>query len=1033
MHRRNWMKNINTPSSCRWRLGLAALAAVSICLLLEPSPASAQGSSIAGTVADSTGGVLPGVTVEARSPSLIEQVRTAITDGSGQYTIIALEPGTYSVRYSLPGFGTVIREGIELSIGFTANVDIQLSVGDIQETVTVSGASPVVDIQNVEQRQVMSREVIDSIPTGKSITGYGLLVPGMVGGESWGTPLSQDTGGMSVQSRQRLSIHGGNHEDQQLEINGLDVGDALSQGANLSFFPDTNMEEMAFQYSGNSAEVETGGVRINMVPKEGGNQFSGMAFTTFTWKGLQANNLDDNLIDRGLRDPNLVDEVWSINPNIGGPLVEDRLWFFLAHTTQRANIFPAGSYWAANPLELPFMPDFDDRVLDTSTAREQSINLTWQASSRDKIKLYWTNSSTDQDVYLQGRTLTTFFVAPEASIDSQIDTNTYQASWTRPQTNRLLFEAGVSHQPIGWTFFPTERAVNSLPGAIQLGPTIGVRNMGGWLQGGSTSRWSPKQIDSYRASASYVTGSHNLKFGVSALRQWTFVTQISESTPPWTTTIHFGGFPILASFSGAFEQEQAALTWGIYAQDQWTIDRLTLNLGVRLDDADASYPSQTRPTNIYFTQPLDVEGATVVSWQDIQPRLGLAYDLFGDGRTALKVSANRYGKRQSNDWAERANPVIANRSHNRSWNDGLTGCLTPGVCVPGDSIPQGDPTNPLPNGELLSPNTNPAWGTPTVTLFLDDDWASGYGQRASNWEFTGGIQHELTAGVSLDVAFFHRRNINLPALDNRAIGPGDVDVFPVQVPDDPRLPTAGQTITLVDIKPGAIGAVDEVITAGDNFGEHTQQWNGIDFTVDARLDNLLLQGGVATGAYSSNFCDTWEALPESLLAGARLNRQLVPNGRRARATGEAQTASFCDNSENWLTQIKLIGSYTLPYDIQLAATLQNQPGPERVALVTYSAGAIAEILGRAPTDGAQTVNVIPPGTAFGDRFTQLDLRFTKIFSFGGSARFRAMFDIFNLFNANSIAFEEPAYGNFLWNPQVILPGRLGKLAFQIDF
>ena len=121
MHRRNWMKNINTPSSCCWRLGLAALAAVSICLLLAPSPASAQGSSIAGTVADSTGGVLPGVTVEARSPSLIEQVRTAITDGSGQYTIIALEPGTYAVTFSLPGFGTVIREGVELSTGFTAN------------------------------------------------------------------------------------------------------------------------------------------------------------------------------------------------------------------------------------------------------------------------------------------------------------------------------------------------------------------------------------------------------------------------------------------------------------------------------------------------------------------------------------------------------------------------------------------------------------------------------------------------------------------------------------------------------------------------------------------------------------------------------------------------------------------------------------------------------------------------------------------------------------------------------------------------
>ena len=118
-------------------------------------------------------------------------------------------------------------------------------MGSVSETLTVTGASPVVDIQNVQQRQVLDREVIDSIPSVKSISGYGLLIPGMVGGESWGTPLGHDMGGMSTQSRQRMSIHGGNHEDQQLEINGLDVGDALSQGVNLAFFPDTNMQEMA--------------------------------------------------------------------------------------------------------------------------------------------------------------------------------------------------------------------------------------------------------------------------------------------------------------------------------------------------------------------------------------------------------------------------------------------------------------------------------------------------------------------------------------------------------------------------------------------------------------------------------------------------------------------------------------------------------------------------------------------------------------------------------------------------------------------
>ena len=289
------------------RVGLIATLGLA-CLMLVPRPASAQ--QIGGTVTDSTGGALPGVTVEVRSPALIEQVRTAVTDGTGKYQIVALEPGTYSVRFNLTGFRNVVREGVVLSTGFTASIDVQLQVGAVAETITVTGASPVVDIQNVSQRQVMNREIIDSIPTGKSLTSYGLLIPGMAGAEHWGTPLSQDTGGMSVQSRQRMSIHGGNHTDQQLELNGLDVGDAFSPGINLAFFPDTNMQEMAFQYSGNSAELETGGVRINMIPKEGANKFSGSGFTTFSFPGLQANNLDDALIKATITDPNKIDQVW---------------------------------------------------------------------------------------------------------------------------------------------------------------------------------------------------------------------------------------------------------------------------------------------------------------------------------------------------------------------------------------------------------------------------------------------------------------------------------------------------------------------------------------------------------------------------------------------------------------------------------------------------------------------------------------------------------------------------------------------------
>ena len=361
---------------------------------------------------------------------------------------------------------------------------------------------------------------------------------------------------MSVQSRQRMSIHGGNHEDQQLDLNGMDVGDAFSQGANLAFFPDTNMEEMQFQFSGNAAEIETGGVRINMIPKEGGNRFNGQSFATGTWPALQANNLDSTLEADGLRDPTVVDQVWGFTGNLGGPIVKDKLWFFAAHTTQRAFIFPTGIYNGTTPGALVFTSDFNSRSLDTSTANEQGINLTWQATAKDKVRFYYTNSFTDQDVYLQGRTLGTIFIAPDGAIVSNIDTNTYQVNWSRPHTNRLLFEAGYSKHPIRWKFDPAAGALVDLPGILQLGPTIAHRNMAGWLSG-ATDRDSPKDIQMVRGSASYVTGRHNFKFGGSFVRQWTTTIQNSgTNNGNWTSYVVSGGTPVQAQFWGSSSGDQ---------------------------------------------------------------------------------------------------------------------------------------------------------------------------------------------------------------------------------------------------------------------------------------------------------------------------------------------------------------------------------------------------------------------------------------------------------------------------------------------
>ena len=162
---------------------------------------TAGAQSIGGAVTDSSGGVLPGVTIDVRSPALIEQVRTAVSDGAGQFLIVQLEPGLYTVTFTLPGFNTFVRDGIELIGEVTANVNGVMQVGAVTETITVSGAAPLVDVQNVSQTQVMTREVMDTVPSGKTYSSMAVLVPGMTIGTTYG--ISQDVGGQSGQSTMR--------------------------------------------------------------------------------------------------------------------------------------------------------------------------------------------------------------------------------------------------------------------------------------------------------------------------------------------------------------------------------------------------------------------------------------------------------------------------------------------------------------------------------------------------------------------------------------------------------------------------------------------------------------------------------------------------------------------------------------------------------------------------------------------------------------------------------------------------------------
>jgi Carboxypeptidase regulatory-like domain len=299
-------------------------------ILLFPAIAFAQGA-IAGQVTDTSGAIVPGVTVEATSPALIEGTRTTTTDDQGRYQITGLRPGAYKVTFTLPGFRTIVREGIELTAGFTATVSPQMAVGAVEETITVAGAAPVVDVQSVTTQTVMTRDVLDAVPTGRNIQAVGILIPGtglQVGG---GAAYSVDVGGSGGMQQSPLAFHGNTNSVQQVDGIRYNNMEGAGQYSGM-YWNDGMIQEIQYTTSGDSADTQAGGVRINMIPKEGGNTYRGTVFGNFTFDKWHSNNLDQRLIDRGLQSVGKIQEIWDFNPSIGGPLVRDRLWF---HYTMR--------------------------------------------------------------------------------------------------------------------------------------------------------------------------------------------------------------------------------------------------------------------------------------------------------------------------------------------------------------------------------------------------------------------------------------------------------------------------------------------------------------------------------------------------------------------------------------------------------------------------------------------------------------------------------------------------------------------------
>ena len=1003
---------------CWFHASVIRLAAIAMALAVLPSVAHAQATaSITGVVTDASGAVLPGVTVEASSPALIEKVRSVVTDGAGQYRLEQLRSGVYAVTFTLPGFNTIKREGLELAGSFAASVNAEMRVGSVEETVTVTGETPIVDIQSANRQRVINQELLEAIPTGRTPQVAAFMIPGvnLNNVDVGGTNIINTTGGS-------MSIHGGSVGDTRILIDGITTANAEGTGWAANMLPNMgSTQEVAVDYSSASAESITGGLLINMIPKTGGNRFAGSLFATAVNSSFQGSNNTDELRIRGLRTPNSLKLQYDINPGLGGPIRADKLWFYTsARFTRQAN-YIGGLFQNKNAFDITkwaYEPDESKPAFSDATEESVNLRLTWQATQANKFSFFYDTHWRCQCAF----TGTT--IAQEAAhlLEYPIQ-DLFSVSYTAALSSRILVEAraGVRREEFAYTpnnpedpdrlLIPVIEQGGLIPGLLYRGRGLANATQPYQRTLGVVIPWS--------ASMSYVTGSHSAKFGVynvTANRD----SKVPDNFDKLTYRFNNGVPNQLTQRATPLDRaERQRFDLGLYAQDKWTLNRLTLSGGIRFDLFQSYFPEQKLgPAPLVPNRNVTFPKTDMANWKDLVPRMGASYDVFGSGRTALKVSLNKYVTAQGlqGTYGDTANPV--NRLANivtRTWTD-----------ADRDYVADCDLTNVLAQdlrasgGDFCGVVSDTNFGQPTLSLAYDPDALNGWGTRPFQWEFSTSVQHQLVPRVSVDVGYFRRWYGNFGVTDNLAVSPADFGTYGIAIPADPRLPDGGSTVSgFKDINPDkAALAPNNYFTLARNYGKQIDHWNGMDFTVNARIRaGMTVQGGISTGRRVTDSCDIVDDVPESALL----------------------TGPYCRQEENFLTDGKLVWTYAIPkIGVSVSGLFISRPGPAVSANGVVPNAEIAPSLGRSLSNNAPnaTINMVYPGTLFGDRRNQLDLRFTKPLRIGGT-RLGVNFELYNAFNTNAVLTENPTYSNASvsgWRvPTSIVPPRFVKFSVQMDF
>jgi hypothetical protein len=931
--------------------------AVWAALLLAVDARAQQTGTLSGVVRDAQGGVLPGVTVSASSPSLIGGARSAITGEAGSYTF-QLPPGTYEVNYELAGFGTLKREGILVQVARTARVDVELGVGTLQETVTVSGASPVVDVSSTVTQTNITKDLFEAIPTGRNPWVMAGLVPGVVTGRL-------DVGGTEGMQQYNIEAYGSADSQKSFSIDGLKTNWAGGNGgATMMYYGFEMYEEYNMQTASGTAESDVAGVFMNMVTKSGGNRFASDHNIYFMNDALQGTNITDSLRSRlGLQpgqtsgaagNPIEISYDWS--STLGGPIKRDKVWFF-----------GASRWWRLDQAQIGALNPDGSQAIDDNRIRNIVGKVTWQTAQSIRTSVVFNRNLKDR---FHRRDAPYLFVPDKATTLQDQPAQNYAFNYNQVLGRRFVVDARFGRM---WGTTPSRYQPEVQPTDISIRDIsrFTIENAAIQQTLNPNERYQGNITGSYFLDAGK-GGSHDIKGGFQFSREGMEL----ESKRNGDYYLEFNnGVALQAVFGNTpITSDHRLSTYGVFVQDRWTLGRATFNLGLRVDGVSAYLPAQTSPAGSFVGERSFPRNDVFDFGPNIQPRIGVTYDVFGNGKTAVKAYYGRFYNQFGSEIAQTANPnALAKQAV--SWTDSNGNrALDPGELGAFTGFPRG--------------------------LFPSVDSGA---TRPYSEEINAGIEQQLANNFAVGVSYHRRQHRDGLGVLDRARTPATYDPITRTYTD----PVSGQAqnITIFNLNPAFITARDRYIS---NVDDLQSNYDGVTMEVQKRMSNrwqmlagLTLQkhigfehGGTFTNLDFSN-------------PNVSINR--------------AGSRIFTDLP--WI--FNLSGSYQLPYGLMASGKYTARAGDPLIRTANFG--------GLTASQASETIRLVPRGTDRTETVNKfLDVRLARRFSVGRSS-LEGSVDMFNVLNANHVLLQNENIGATWARPTRILAPRIIRFGLTARF